>query len=171
MKFAAFGWLFRFSREERFGSLIALSLLIAMTKKTTFALLLILTFTVAATAQSVYSPEKDSAERKAILAVLRVPVEKDYKQKIVFVVDDLNSNGTWAFLGGRPQTPDGEAPDRTGTKFEGWEDAYDNNVFALFRKSSGKWRVVTYMIGCTDVCYLDWWREFKAPKAIFPHTE
>jgi len=30
---------------------------------------------------------------------------------------------------------------------------------------------VVYALGCTDVCYADWWRKYKAPKQIFPHTE
>ncbi len=38
----------------------------------------------AAFAQTVYTPEKGSAERKAILDALRAPVEKELKQKIVF---------------------------------------------------------------------------------------
>ena len=121
-------------------------------------------------AQSVYTPKADSAERKAILAALRVPVEKDFRQKIVFVVDTLNSNGNWAYIGGSPHKLGGGNPDLNGTKFAEYEDAYDGNFFGLLRKTGGRWRVVTYAIGCTDVCWLDWDSQFKAPKAIFPKT-
>lgn len=121
--------------------------------------------------QAVYTPKVDSAERKAILAALRVPVEKDFKQKIVFVVDALNSNGKWAYIGGSPQKLGGGNPDLAGTKFAEYEDAYDGNFFGLLRKTGGKWRVVTYAIGCTDVCWLDWTTTHKAPKSIFPATE
>ena len=136
-----------------------------------FAALVTLAFAAEAVAQRVYTPEKGSAERSAILAALRVPVEKDFKQKIVFVIDNFNVQGTWAFVSGTPQTADGEAPDLRGTVFEGEEDFYDNNFFGLLRKTSGKWRVVTVAIGCTDVCYATWWRDHRAPKAIFPYTE
>lgn len=136
-----------------------------------FAALVTLAFAAEAAAQRVYTPEKGSAERSAILAALRVPVEKDFKQKIVFVIDNFNVQGTWAFVSGTPQTTDGEAPDLRGTVFEGEEDFYDNNFFGLLRKTSGKWRVVTVAIGCTDVCYATWWRDHRAPKAIFPYTE
>jgi hypothetical protein len=125
----------------------------------------------AVSAQSVYTPERDSAERKAILAALRVPVEKDFKQKIVFVIDTFNSNGSWAYISGSPKSPGGGDPSLKGTKFAEYEDAYDHNFFGLLRKSGGKWRVVTYAIGCTDVCWLDWAETHRAPRSVFPRTD
>lgn len=128
-------------------------------------------FSAFAAAQGVYTPEKGSAERTAILAVLRVPVEKTLKQNIVFVTDHFNVNGTWAFVSGQPITPSGGKPSLKGTIFDGEEDMFDDNFFGLLRKTGGKWKVVTHALGCTDVCYLDWWKKYKAPKAIFPYTE
>lgn len=124
-------------------------------------------------AQTVYEPAKGSPERRAILDALRIPVERDLKQKIVFVADNFKVQGNWAFVGGAPQGANGEAPDYTRTKYaDAYESgAFDNNFFALLRKSAGKWRVTTVAIGCTDVCYADWWRRYRAPKAIFPYTE
>ncbi len=127
----------------------------------------------AVNAQTAYEPPKGSPERKAILDALRIPVERDLKQKVIFVADDFNVQGTWAFVGGRPQTADGGQPDYSKTQYADAVDsgAFDNNLFALLRKTAGKWKVTTYAIGCTDVCYADWWRRYRAPKAIFPHTE
>jgi len=113
-------------------------------------LIVVLTaLSISMSAQSVYTPEKGSAERKAILDVLRVPVERQLKQKIVFVADDFKVQGNWAFVGGRPQGPNGGEPDYRGTVYYEAKDqgAFDNNFFALFKKTSGKWRVVKYMIG------------------------
>jgi hypothetical protein len=124
-----------------------------------------------AAAQQVYTPEKGSAERTAILDALRIPVERQMKQKIVFVVETMNVSGTWAYVGGRPQTPSGGRPSLKGTVFEGEEDMFDDNFFGLLRKRRGKWQVVTHALGCTDVCYADWWRRYRAPKIIFPYTE
>jgi hypothetical protein len=123
--------------------------------------------------QSVYTPEKGSAERTAILNALRVPVERDLKQKVVFVTDNFKVQGTWAFVSGTPQSPSGGAPNYAGTKYDEAENegAFDNNFFALLRKTAGKWKVTTYAIGCTDVCFADWWKRYKAPKTIFPYTE
>lgn len=124
-------------------------------------------------AQRVYTPEKGSAERTAILNALRVPVEKELKQKIVFNVENFIVSGVWAFLSGDPQDSSGGRPDYRRTPYQEAIDAdmFDNNFFALLKKSAGKWKVVTYAIGCTDVCYADWWKRHRAPKAVFPYTE
>jgi len=128
---------------------------------------------VGVSAQSVYTPDKGSPERKAILDALRVPVERDLKQKVVFATDHFKVQGTWAYVSGTPQNSAGGDPDYSKTKYTEQFDtgAFDNNFFALLRKTGGRWKVTHYLIGCTDVCYLDWWRRYKAPKAIFPHTE
>ncbi|MBA2378154.1 MAG: hypothetical protein H0V76_01110 [Blastocatellia bacterium] len=60
-------------------------------------------------AQPVYTPKHGTAERKATLDALRVPVEREYKQKIAFVIDEFKVQGTWAFISGSAQTPDGNA--------------------------------------------------------------
>lgn len=124
-------------------------------------------------AQPAHTPEKGSSERKAILDALRVPVERDLKQKIVFVAENFSVYGNWAFVGGTPQAANGGSPDYSRTQYADAQEsgAFDNNFFALLRKTAGKWKVVTYAIGCTDVCYADWWRRYKAPKAVFPYTE
>lgn len=144
-----------------------------MKKKFIFGLLIIAVFTTGVFAQKVYTPEKGSAERTAILDALRVPVEKELKQEIQFVVDSFNVSGKWAFISGEPQTKAGERPDYSKTDYNEQVEAdmFDNNFFALMKKSGKKWKIVKHYIGCTDVCYANWWEEFKAPKAIFPYTE
>ncbi|KXK06621.1 MAG: hypothetical protein UZ17_ACD001000426 [Acidobacteria bacterium OLB17] len=140
-------------------------------KLAVFALLMI--FAGSAAAQSIYTPEKGTPERKAILDTLRVPVERELKQKIVFVADTFNVSGAWAFVSGSLQGPDGGSPDFSGTQYaEAMEaGAFDNNYFALLKKSGGRWKVTAYAIGCTDVCYLPWPQKYRAPKAIFPYVE
>jgi hypothetical protein len=142
-----------------------------MIKKTIYGLFLIAAFCVSnALAQSVYTPEKGSAERTAILGALRVPVEKELKQKIQFSAQTFNVQGNWAFLFGDLQNSSGGKPNYKGTQYQEAinEGMFDNNFQALLRKQNGKWRVVTHLIGCTDVCWIPWAQEFKAPKAIFP---
>lgn len=138
-----------------------------------FSILVPLAFSFCISAQAVYTPEKGSAERKSILDVLRVPVEREMKQKIVFVADNFRVQGMWAFVGGSIQTPSGGDPDLAGTPYAEAAEAgaFDNNFFGLLKKTGGKWKVVARAVGCTDVCYADWWKQYKAPKAIFPYTE
>ena|SRR5215204_528943 len=144
-----------------------------MLKKSFLSLAIVLIFAGAAFAQKVYTPEKGSAERTAILNALRAPVEKELKQKISFNIENFNVQGAWAFLSGTPQNTSGGAPDYKNTPYAEAEDsgAFDNNFFALLRKTGGKWKVVARAIGCTDVCYATWWKDYKAPKAIFPYSE
>jgi hypothetical protein len=136
-------------------------------------LLLIVTAAMSAAAQSVYTPEKGSTERKAILDALRVPVERELKQKIVFAANTFNVLGSWTFIFGTIQTPEGGQPDFSRTRYAEAqrEGFFDNNFQALIKKTAGKWTVVKFQIGCTDVCYTEWWRQYRAPKAIFPYTE
>ncbi len=134
-------------------------------------LILTIGFAITVTAQAVYTPEKGSPERKAITDALRTPVERDLKQKIVFVIDNFKVQGSWAFISGRPTTPDGGRPDLSKTAWKDDEGMFDDNFFGLLKKTGGKWKVVTHALGCTDVCYADWWQTHKAPKGIFPYTE
>jgi hypothetical protein len=121
----------------------------------------------------VYTPQRNSAERKQIMDALRVPVEKELKQNVIFKVNDLKIFGDWAFLGGEPMAKSGGKPDYRGTKYEDdvKSDIFDNNIFALLKKKGGRWTIVVYYLGCTDVCYAGWWKEHGAPKEIFPYTE
>ena len=144
-----------------------------MLRKLTIYLLILTAAAIAATAQSAHTPEKGSPERKAILDALRIPVERDLKQRVEFVVENFKVQGNWAFIGGSPQNNNGAQPDYSTTKYAALVEsgAFDNNFFALLKKTAGKWKVATYAIGCTDVCFTDWWSRYKAPKAIFPYTE
>ena len=108
-------------------------------------------------------------ERKLILNALRLPVEKELKQKVVFKVDHLKVQGGWAFLRGVPRQADGGTMDYRRTKYQGLKEGgvFDDWICALLREREGKWVVVRYVIGATDVVYEGWDQEFKAPAAIF----
>jgi hypothetical protein len=116
-----------------------------------------------------YVPEKGSTERKAIVDALRVPVEKHLKQPVVFKIDHLKVQNNWAFLTGWPQKSDGSAIDYRLTVYQDAIDAgaFDDGIVALLRKVKNKWTVVQYVIGATDVPYVDWDKEYRAPKGIF----
>ena len=136
-------------------------------------LLLALCLLTSALGQEVHTPSKDSAERKAVLNALRVPVERELKKKTIFEIQTLNVEGNWAFLDGIPKKGDGSAMDYRNTIYQQAikEGIFGNGVVALLKKSGASWRVVKYVIGPTDVPYVTWWKDYKAPKTIFPHTE
>lgn len=113
-----------------------------------------------------------NAERRAILEALRVPVRKQLKGRaVVFKVDRLAVRDGWAFMTGIPQQPNGKPIDYRGTPFQEARDAgaFDDGICALLRrdKKTGRWRVIQYVIGATDVPWDGWDRQYKAPSALF----
>jgi hypothetical protein len=118
-----------------------------------------------------YTPEKGSAERKAIVDALRVPVEKKLRQQVIFKIDHLKVMNGWAFLLGAPRRPDGGMIDYSKTPFrEAYEaGGFGDDVMGLLRRQNGGWRVVANVVGATDVAYEGWDRKYHAPRAIFPH--
>jgi hypothetical protein len=140
-----------------------------MLKRNIWYLLLIFAFSVpVAFAQNVDTSAKLSAESAAVLKALSVPVSKDLKQKITFSTEKLKVQGNWAFVAGRARNAEGGTPNWKLTRYQEFIDSndFEDNLFALLKKTDGKWRVVTYMMNCHDVCYLDWPKRYKAPKAI-----
>ncbi|HYE14598.1 MAG TPA: hypothetical protein VD968_09180 [Pyrinomonadaceae bacterium] len=120
-----------------------------------------------------HTPAPGSPERKAIADALRAPVEKELKKKVVFKIDALKVQDGWAFLRGVPQQPGGKKMDYSGTKYarEIADDMFDDWICALLRKEGGRWRVVTHVIGATDVVYATWPEDYNAPRAIFDMPE
>lgn len=127
----------------------------------------------AVSAQTVEHPEKGSTERSALLETLRPSIEKELKQKVVFVINQISVQGAWAFVDGRLRTTDGKVPNWKNTPYAQAASygAQSDGISALLKRTGKNWHIVTKAIGCTDVCYVDWWKRYKAPKAIFPYTE
>ncbi len=119
--------------------------------------------------QRAYSPKIGSAERAAVLGTLRSAVQQEIKKPVVFKVDHLKVQDGWAFMRGVPQQSSGKPVDYRGTPYEEAikEGIFDDWICALLRKEGGKWKVVTYALGATDVPYLRWKEEYRAPSDIF----
>lgn len=113
----------------------------------------------------------DRPELKAILDALRAPVEKKLKPPVLFKIDHISTQEGWAFMTGVPQRPGGKKIDYTKTPYaeQVKAGAFDDWIFALLRKRSGRWQVVDYTIGATDVGWMGWERKYRAPRAIFPY--
>ncbi len=115
------------------------------------------------------TPERGSPERKAIVDALRPPTQKQLKQPVIFRIDHLKVQKGWAFVRAYPQKPDGGEIDYSNTVYQEAIDdgAFDGGVIALLKSVNGKWRVVEFVIGATDVPWVDWDKKHKAPKEIF----
>jgi hypothetical protein len=116
------------------------------------------------------TPEPNSLERKAITNALRLPVEKELKQRVVFRLQHLKVQKGWAYLEGVPQQPDGKPVNYRNTRHQAAIDlgAFDDGILALLRKEKGEWRVVICAIGSTDYPAPAWQQKYKAPRTIFP---
>lgn len=142
----------------------------ALLQKLSWSIALIALFLCQAFAQSQsYTPERGTPERQAITDALRLPVQKQLKTKVIFKIDHLKVQHGWAFMKGMPQQPNGNAVDYHGTPYQSAIDAgaFDDGIVALLRKRGGKWQVVQYVIGATDVPYVEWDQKYHAPSEIF----
>jgi len=127
-----------------------------------------------AAAETATTPAPRSAERKDILEVPRVPVEQELGAPIAFKVTMLRVAGGWALMTGVPQRPGGRAVDYRKTRYAESmrEGTFDDNVQALLRREGPGWRVVTYVIGVTDVSWSAWPEEYPAaPRALLPKIQ
>ena len=140
-----------------------------------FCLILVLSFfstiVCASPTLAQYTPEKGSVERKAITDALRLPVEKKLKQSVVFNIDHLKVQDDWAFMLGAPRKPNGGKLDYSKTSYAKAQrlGMFDDGISALLRKVRGRWTVVRYVIGATDVVHIEWDKQYRAPSGIFPH--
>jgi hypothetical protein len=117
-----------------------------------------------------HSPAPGSSERKAILDVLRVPVEKELNQAVVFVISSVLVQDDFAFLLGQAVQPSGAPIDWSLTPYlEAWKaGGFSDEAMGLLHWSGGSWKLLTYDVGATDVAWLDWPQTYGAPQAIFP---
>ena len=111
-----------------------------------------------------------SAQQSAALEALRVPIEKELAQPVVFVTDRFEISDGWAFVGGQTVKPDGGSIDyaQTPYKVAVAQGAFDDHFSALLHLENGVWKVVIYRIGATDVPWVEWPKTYGAPPAIFP---
>ena len=104
-----------------------------------------------------YSPKVGSKERTSILNALRVPVEKEAKQKIVFYSVDMKVEKGWAYVTCLSK-------DKNGRKYPLGE----LNTDGLLRKINGRWKVLHWGVAGDIGVACDAYKKYpKAPKGIF----
>lgn len=100
--------------------------------------------------------------------VLRVPCERDLRQKVVFRVDHLRVVGEWAFARVVPLRPDGSYIDYSKTKYreENAEGAFDGEGEALLRRAGSSWKLLEWRFGASDTETPMWLEKYRAPKSL-----
>ncbi len=121
-----------------------------------------------ALAQSAHEPAAGSAERRAIMDVLRPAAKKDIGRDIIFKVDLLRVAGEWAYARVAPVLPDGGQIDFSKTKFREQIElgAFDPQGEALLRREGGTWQVLEWRFGATDVESPLWAERYRLPASL-----
>ena len=121
-------------------------------------------------AQKAHTPAPGSAERKAIMDVLRVPCEKDLGLKVIFRVQHLRVAGDLAFARVVPIRPNGKEIDYSRTKYREQEadGAFDAEAEALLRRQGGEWKLLEWRFGATDTEIDIWIEKYRMPRSLLP---
>jgi hypothetical protein len=94
-------------------------------------------------------------ERKAVLDALRPAVESKLGPNVEFVVQVIRVEDGWAFVMADPQRKGGKAIDGRQVFGEDFDNLDGLRVDAVLKLQNGRWEVVDYGIGATDVWYCD----------------
>ena len=94
-------------------------------------------------------------ERKAVLDALRPAVETKLGPNVEFVVQVIRVEDGWAFVMADPQRKGGKAIDGRRIFGEDFDNMDGLRVDAALQRRNGRWEVVDYGIGATDVWYCD----------------
>jgi hypothetical protein len=109
-----------------------------------------------------------AAERKAIIEAARAAVLKETRQRVIFRVTNLRVGEGWAFLAAEPRTPQDRPADWSRLAPDGFEaGAYDPIAFALLRREGGRWKTLALALGPSDVPWVLWAKEYRAPYGVF----
>ncbi|WP_349357508.1 hypothetical protein [Stappia sp.] len=103
-------------------------------------------------AQPAYEPARGTQERKDLMNAIRPLVEVRVGAPVEFVVDRLRVSEGWAFAIVSPQRPGGVPIDLSRTLLRDQAEVMDTiTTYVLLRQAYGRWNVVDYAIGPTDV--------------------
>ena len=142
-----------------------------LSRRTMFAVLaLAAVFPIgSAAAQPIVLIERGAPERKAILDVVRVPVERRLGIKVIFEVERLAVFGDWAFAEVHPRTEAGGRIDYRRTRYarDYISDLDSDLVLALLHRSGASWAIVQEAFLPTDVVWEEWVKSYKLPRRLF----
>ena len=94
-------------------------------------------------------------ERKAVRDALRPAVETRLGPNVEFVVQVIRVEDGWAFVMADPQRKGGKPIDGRRIFGEDFENMDGLRVDAVLQLKGGRWKLVDYAIGATDVWFCD----------------
>jgi hypothetical protein len=125
-----------------------------------------------ALAQRAYEPGRGTAERSELMNAIRPLVEARVGPPVEFVVDRLRVAGDWAFAIVQPQRPGGGAIDMYATVYRDQVDYMDGlGTYVLLRHAHGRWNVVDFAVGPTDVFWDGDPLYLQLPRGLLPGSD
>lgn len=107
------------------------------------------------------------AVRDELLAVLTPAISQSVGQAVSFEVTTANVRNEWAWLVVQPRTANGGEIDWSATRYAEQAEAGvldgGGTTYALLKQEDGRWRVLEFVVGPSDVPYLDWPLRHGAP--------
>lgn len=123
-------------------------------------------------AQGAYEPARGTAERAELMNTVRPLVEARVGPPVEFVIDRLRVAGGWAFAIAAPQRPGGAAIDMAQTVYREQIDYMDGlQTYVLMRHAYGRWNVVDFAVGPTDVFWDGDPLYSQLPRGLLPGTD
>lgn len=114
--------------------------------------LLLLVSAAHAQAEKPYEPARGTQERKDLMNAIRPLVEARVSPPVEFVINRLRVSGNWAFAIVSPQRPGGRPIDLSRSALREQAEYMDGiTTYALLVRAYGRWNIVDYAIGPTDV--------------------
>lgn len=121
-------------------------------KRISLALFLLTVLPGLSIAQALHEPARGTDERSEILNAVRPMLEARVGAPVEFVVNWMRSGSGWAFVQLAPQRPGGTKIDLGRTTYADQADYMDGIMtFALLRYQYGRWNLIDYAVGPTDV--------------------
>ena len=121
---------------------------------------------------SLHTPKPGGQERKAIMNALRVPVQRDLKMPVIFVVAPHEPDGYfrvksgWAFVVAEFRHPNGDP--MGPAYFAETHGMNSSNACGLLHFVHGRWLIVDHRTGPSDVYWADWQRKHHTPPGLMP---
>ena len=114
--------------------------------------------------------EASNPERDALTAALAPRVSAEIGRPVSFTVETMRVENDWAWVVAQPWTPEGAQIDWSQTRYaeraaEGVLDG-GGTTYALLKRENGRWRVVDFAVGPTDVAWADWPQRHGAPSSL-----
>jgi hypothetical protein len=109
------------------------------------------------------------ADRPLVDAVTAA-VADEVGQPVSLRVNTARQQADWGWIIAQPRKPDGGAIDWAQTRYAARAEAGaldgDGTTFALLQRQNDQWVVRQFVIGPTDVAYLDWPTRYGVPAAL-----